>query len=449
MKKSIFVLTLLSSSVLAGQSDSSYSYRQDETAKTSAYFAATPKLERKSPPILSGIHAVFDETARATFYTVTFSYPSGAINTSEPTFTWQLEAPKDDKACNKFQTSASTSEAAVWFHSSDTDGCTHKTLFHQGVVSLKVTVTLSNDSRPWICNASYFGTLTGDGDEALCTIEAGALVAVARPPKDMKQAWRDAAAAFGEMEAAYKITGNTAALIALIPPATAVAGPLAVVIKLVGEGSSYAMKTLSEHKAKDPADPNFEKIAKVTLPSRILRIPAKSGLPAVVIQASNALAMNVAHTQAQTQAFVTSINRMSGAYVAKNAAAQAMQEHAAAAFALAIAKLDDERPALRLSFDEALVAAGVNSFFLTPEEFSSVQASVAELGLPADFVAQLRNSGLTAKEVAKFQEAIVTAKPPSDSITLYPYSLTSSAIAADLADANLMRTYATFATDNR
>ena len=167
-----------------------------------------------------------------------------------------------------------------------------------------------------------------------------------------------------------------------------------------------------------------------------------------MIHASNALAVNVANTQAQTQAFVTSINRMSGAYVAKNATAQTMQEHAAAAFALAIAKLDDERPALRLGFDEALVAAGVNAFFLTPEEFSSVQASVAELGLPADFVAQLRNSGLTAKEGAKFRKDIVAAKPPSGYIT-YPYAFTNSAIAADLADANLMRTYATFATDNR
>jgi len=449
MKKSIFALMLLSSSALAGQSESSYSSPEPAgRPETSTSFTATPQLEKKLPPILSGIHAFFDETARATFYTVTFSYPSGAINTSEPTFIWHLEPPKDDKACNKFQMSASTSEAAVWFHSSDTDGCAHKTPFHQGVVSLKVTVTLSNDSRPWICNASYFGTLTGDGDEALCTIEAGALVAVARPPKDIKQAWRDAAVAFGEMEAAYKITGNTAALIALIPPATAVAAPLAAVIKLVGEGSSYAMKVLSEHKAKDPADPNFEAVAKVTLPSRIPHIPAKSGLSTELIQAANALAMNVAKTKAQTQAFVTSINRMSGAYVAKNAAAKTMQEHAAAAFALAIAKLDDERPALRLSFDQALVAAGVNTFFLTSEAFNSVQASVAELGLPVDFVTQLRNSGLTAKEVATFQEDIMTAKSP-DGYIIYPYALTNSAIAADLADANLMRTYATFATDHR
>ena len=117
---------------------------------------------------------------------------------SGPKFVWSLTPPPDDPGCKKFSTMPGTGGESVWYHAT-TDGCSHLSFMHNGTVSLQVTLTLSTDSRPWVCNASYFGTLTGQGsDDGLCTIEAAAIQSVARPPVNEKEQMKILADLFDE-----------------------------------------------------------------------------------------------------------------------------------------------------------------------------------------------------------------------------------------------------------
>lgn len=395
-----------------------------------------PRSVSKVAPTLAAVHAVFDQSARATYYTVSdVTIPAGTKALAEPSYTWHLSPPPDDPTCNHFQTSASSARAAVWFHADVTetpaDRCHHLTPMHDGTVTVTATLTLNNDLRPWTCVATYFGTLSGDGDPGLCTITAPALHPVKRPTIPMKVKFANCA----EFSDEYG-TGIATASVAV----GALAGKgLGVAYGLTGAGFKLLGK-LFALKARDPADPHYTTIVSPP-PPRPLHIAPSAAIPRSVAEAANAWADNVASMISLTSAFVTSINRAQGAAEAKNPAAQQNQEQAAAGFALQIATLDDARPSLRNRFKSALVAAGFH-VSVTPTQFRSLQKRVAKKGLPRSFVVALRSTGASNAVIADMRKGIVAARIPRAAIDL-PASLSNPKLAMfDKQDATLMRAYA-------
>ena len=103
------------------------------------------------------IRADFRQSEFATHYTVTAQSLSGT-----PTISWRLRPPANDRDCNHFSGSGNE---AVWHHG-DQDSCDHAKetqLGHTGTVSVEVT-----DTR-WICQAEYYGTMSGTGPSPFCT----------------------------------------------------------------------------------------------------------------------------------------------------------------------------------------------------------------------------------------------------------------------------------------
>jgi hypothetical protein len=396
-----------------------------------------PRLVTKVAPTLAAIHALFDPSARATYYTVSdVTIPAGTKASGEPSYTWHLSPPPDDPTCNHFQTSASSTRAAVWFHADVTekpeDGCHHRTQMHNGTVTVTATLTLNNDSRPWTCVATYFGTLSGDGDIGLCTITAPAVHPVKRPMTPWKVKWTNAGEFADDWGTGIAAMGAAISL-------TVAGKPIAYLYGAAGAGFKGLGKAMVI-KARDPSDPHFTSIVRPP-PPRPLHIAPSAAIPRPVAKAANAWADNTASTISLTAAFVTSINRAQGASEAKNAAAQQNQEQAAAGFALQIAALDDARPGLRARLKSALVAAGIHAS-LTPTQFRSFQRRVAKNGLPRSFVAALRSTGASNAVIADLRKGIVAARVPSAAIGL-PASLSNPRLAmTDTQDATLMRAYA-------
>ena len=123
-----------------------------------ALLLAPAALAANSPPKLTPIKAVFDQSAFATNYSASATDPDG----DKLTMTWTLSAPTQDPKCNKFATVSSTK--AIWHHG-DRDGCNHAVQGprgHKGIVHFYV------GDGTWVCTESYDGSITGTGGAAVC-----------------------------------------------------------------------------------------------------------------------------------------------------------------------------------------------------------------------------------------------------------------------------------------
>jgi hypothetical protein len=119
--------------------------------------AAAAGARSEARPFLTPISARFDESRKATVYTVQLKNGDGTLVTGA-TYTWKLDAPADDPMCDEFAASASDPREATWFHSED-DGCAHKGTDHNGTVHVTAT------SGPYTCTALYQGSATGTGPD--------------------------------------------------------------------------------------------------------------------------------------------------------------------------------------------------------------------------------------------------------------------------------------------
>jgi len=399
---------------------------------------AAPAQARKDAPTLSRISAVFDEGAKATYYTATLTPPGSAGIVGSPKFAWSLVPPPDDPGCKKFSQMPGKAGESVWYHAQE-DGCSHLSFMHNGTVSVQVTVTLSNDNRPWVCNASYFGTLTGQGsDESLCTIEAPATHAVARPPVNQKEQMQILADLFDECaEAETAIAAVSAA--AALPT-----GGVSAVPGVVAGGAAVGCTILArvaKRKVADPPDRNFLVIPTARA-TAVPQLVVSGNMPYLVAAAFNALSDNITATEGYTDAFVTSINRASGAHAAGNAKAQSAQELAAMIDAEAIAKLDDQRPAMRAALRDALTSAGVHVSYTVAQLRAAQQKS-----LPASLISALSQSKFPAAIIAQLHAQLKKAKLTAAS---FPADVASAEVVkADRQDAAVMRAYVAFVQKTR
>jgi len=112
-----------------------------------------------TPPSISPIHAEFVPSEFATHYTVTAQDP----NAKALSYQWRLIPPTADPACNHF---SATGDTAIW-QNGDQDGCNHNVQVAQGHPGTVIVVVSDGE---YSCTATYFGTVTGNGPAAACSL---------------------------------------------------------------------------------------------------------------------------------------------------------------------------------------------------------------------------------------------------------------------------------------
>jgi len=129
--------------------------------------ALIPKLQAlleavcNPPAPIFHIDADFDPEERSTTYTA--RGPGGVLGTGYE-FVWTLTPPLNDPGCNNKGGLTSTRNYFDWYHGDDV--CNHAVevpgLGHAGVVRLVL------ENEYWTCRAAISGTLTANGDDAVC-----------------------------------------------------------------------------------------------------------------------------------------------------------------------------------------------------------------------------------------------------------------------------------------
>lgn len=117
--------------------------------------APTTTAAIPAAPTVSPVHADFKPLRRATYYAVSAT----AAGQGTPTYTWSLSPPKGNASCNRFGPVPGTPNEAVWRHA-DNDGCNHALM---GVDGHPGTVTVIVKTTAWVCDATFFGTVTRSG----------------------------------------------------------------------------------------------------------------------------------------------------------------------------------------------------------------------------------------------------------------------------------------------
>src|SRR5579884_776671 len=111
-----------------------------------------------------------------------------------------------------------------------------------------------------------------------------------------------------------------------------------------------------ERIAADPPDSNFTVVAQpIVVPSAPVTVD--SSVPPAVVDASNALLINLVQQNALLPAFLTSVERAQGAGLAGNSQFETVQLQAAGTYALQLAALFEIQPQLRANLLSALLAA--------------------------------------------------------------------------------------------
>ncbi len=117
--------------------------------------AARDKLAPK--PEVGAVIANFSPTAEATYYAIDVTEPKGA-KPGAVSIRWSLLPPPNDKACHDFSAGP---RIAVWNHG-DCDHVNFPRAGHLGIVRAVVR------DAAYECTASYLGTFSGFGDNAVC-----------------------------------------------------------------------------------------------------------------------------------------------------------------------------------------------------------------------------------------------------------------------------------------
>jgi PKD domain len=186
--------------------------------------------------------------------------------------------------------------------------------------------------------------------------------------------------------------------IGVVAAATGVGVPIA----LVSFGASLGASTWTLYLnavTDDPPDADFRVVASARRVTP-MRVSDGVALPRAVARAANALFANVAATESAMRAFVTSLDRYSGAVKAGDAGAAAMQTLAAAGFARTIAGGLRRDLALRAALVKALRGAHLD-FRVTAAQVRSVLRH----RLPAAAVRVLSRAGLS---IAGFRRLLGT-----------------------------------------
>lgn len=398
--------------------------------------------QAKKAPSLGPIEAVFLGTdVKATQYTASLTLVPGNL---KPTFSWHLTPPADDPTCNNFRSLSSNHEnpnMAIWHHAdvseSPADGCHHKDPQHLGTVYVDVTVPFQGDQgRPWICHASYFGSLSGKGDDpgpGGCTIEAPAKHAVVSLGLTVKEQADIDIAYYQDCIDTYTAEAVGFGLGAAVP----VVGPLSGTAGAVATATAWncdRWKKQAEKRKKDPPDPNYLAVAppaRVSVPLVRLTSPALSA-------ALNALTANGARSTAVNDALATAINRASTAARAKNASAKTLQLKAAGKDALQLASLETVRGGLRKALIAAARAAKLNTLTLTPAQF----AHAVTQPLPKVVLDELSRLHAGSAGVADLRAALKNAKVPSAPVSLLAGLADGRVAAAEKKDAAALRAFA-------
>ena len=396
----------------------------------------------KKAPTISAITGTFLGTdAKATQYSVTLTLAPGNL---KPTFSWHLTPPADDPTCNNFRALTSNHEnpnQAIWHHAdvseSAADGCHHKDPQHLGTVSVDVTVPFQGDQgRPWLCHASYFGSLTNVGDDpgpAGCTIEAPAKHAVVSLGLTVKERADIDIAYYQDCVDTYTKEAVAFGLGAAVP----VVGPLSGAAGAVATATAWQCDQWRKEAEKRKKDPPDERYTIVAPPAKVT-VPVVAAITPALSAALTALTRNTARSTAANDALATAINRASTAAKAKNTAAKTLQLKAAGKDALTVAALEQARAGLRKALISAARAAKLNTVTLSPSQL----ANATTQPLPKSVRAELTKLHAGSAGVADLTAALKHGKVPSAPVSLLAGLADGRVAAAERNDAAALRAYA-------
>jgi uncharacterized protein (TIGR03437 family) len=156
--------------------------------------------------------------------------------------------------------------------------------------------------------------------------------------------------------------------------------------------------------ALDPPDSNFTVIAtpkQISAPA----IQSGSGISAELAAALNNWLSNGLSELSLQLALVTSLNRASGAVVARNSVWQSNQLQAAKLYALQLSALLSQEGPLRQAAASGLAGTSLN-ITLDPQSINRGLAQIADVGFRSDEASVLNNGGIGQDELSLLQEMI-------------------------------------------
>lgn len=392
--------------------------------------AGAPSAER---PSLAPIQATFYESLRSTWYRVELK--DGAASPA-PVWTWSLTPDPADPTCNKLTVTVRgvDSSTAIFPHG-DVTGCLHQGPEHN------IEVEVAVQTGDYTCNARIKGTLTRPGPEPEPCFRKPSTPppkASAPPevPKNDKPKWGQAALV--NFSGGGAQAGMTIVLLLAPDPTLVTKG--AAIATLVGAVTNLGMGLYATWKYLDPPDPNYKRLAKVTI-AKVKPIRSGNGVTPAIASATTALLENAANIGGVDDALLASFERAQGAYAAKDGTWDTRQSRAAAGFARAEAKLLDARPALESALMRAVAASG--SPIITAADAAAGAAKLQRAGLPADAVAMLRSLSFTRKEISAMEAGIPKIAAAKVAGRVTAHLAPPSVAAADRLAARLLRSLAT------
>ncbi len=172
--------------------------------------------------------------------------------------------------------------------------------------------------------------------------------------------------------------------------------------------------------ANDPIDSNFTSIA-LPNPPKFPPLTAASGLSQQLVDALNACLTNVEQFIGFSYALLTSVDRESGAQLARNGYWQDQQTQAASKYAQRLATLVSVQPALMTAYANAWSASGLPEVTVTASDVSNLESQIATSGLPAPVLQIL--SQLTDSASISQITSLLIAEDPNQAAGTYPASL--------------------------
>jgi hypothetical protein len=188
---------------------------------------------------------------------------------------------------------------------------------------------------------------------------------------------------------ACSVVGVVVAITGAGLPVTAACAAAAAFCKGVGE--------LDSKTADDPPDSNFKTLARPQVKTITLSSGNITTSDSVKV-AENALVSNVAQIKALSDAMFISINRASGALLAKQPFWRRKQTELARSYASQLARLLDELPDIFARLRTSLVEAKL-TVAPTASDIVEAKRMIAEHGFPHEMSATFKEIGLSNREI--------------------------------------------------
>ena len=192
----------------------------------------------------------------------------------------------------------------------------------------------------------------------------------------------------------WNYAASACAILGVVAAVTGVGAPVAAGCALVAAGCKIVGE-MDSQASDDPPDTNFRTLARPQV--KTITLPGETTSDSVKA-AENALVANLAQIKALSDAMFVSINRASGALLAKQPSWRQRQDELGRSYASQLAKLMDELPDLFAHLRASLMEARL-TVAATASDIAKAKRTVAEHGFPPELSDTFKEMGLSNGEV--------------------------------------------------